>query len=127
MSLLAEAAQAVDPIKAERLRELATESFWSSAKLLEGSEVKLRQVGWADLRNEKFHGDPDPQPSLVAGGENLVGGLGLMQQALGDPQPEPHIGAVGVSPRGGRVDGPGVSAWHSHAGYARRRRWHRAR
>ncbi|MGC5329618.1 hypothetical protein [Micromonospora sp. DT62] len=94
MSLLGEAAQAVDPIKAERLRELATESFWSSAKLLEGSEVKLRQVGWADLENEKFHGDPDPQPSLVASGENLVGGLELMQKALGDPQPEPNIAAA---------------------------------
>ncbi|MCL7461004.1 hypothetical protein AB0I85_04190 [Micromonospora echinofusca] len=94
LSLLGEAAQAVDPVKAKYLRESATESFRSSAKLLDGSEVKLGQVGWADLKNEKFHGDPDPQPSLVASGENLAGGLGLMQQALGDPQPEPNIAAA---------------------------------
>ncbi|RKN49408.1 hypothetical protein D7223_07910 [Micromonospora endolithica] len=94
LSLLGEAAQAADPVKARRLRETATENFWSSAKLLDGSEVKLDQVGWADVKNEKFLGDPDPQPSLVASGENLAGGLGLMQLALGDPHPEPNIEAA---------------------------------
>ncbi|GIJ78313.1 hypothetical protein SAMN05443287_10194 [Micromonospora phaseoli] len=94
LSFLGEAAQAVDPVKAKQLRELATENFWSAAKLLNGSEVKLGQVGWADLKNEKFHGDPDPQPSLVASGENLVVGLALMQKALGDPHPEPNIEAA---------------------------------
>ncbi|MCX4386207.1 hypothetical protein OG777_04605 [Micromonospora peucetia] len=94
LSLLGEAAQAVDPVKAKHLRELATETFRSSAKLLGGSDVKLGQVGWADLKNEKFHGDPDPQPSLVASGENLAIGLGLMQKALGDPEPEPNIAAA---------------------------------
>ncbi|SCL29644.1 hypothetical protein GA0070616_3922 [Micromonospora nigra] len=94
LSLLGESAQAVDPDKAKHLRELATENLWSSAKLLDGSEVKLGQVGWADLKNGKFHGDPDPQPSLVTSGENLTGGLELMQKALGDPQPEPNIEAA---------------------------------
>ncbi|MBQ1017877.1 hypothetical protein KBX71_08365 [Micromonospora sp. D93] len=94
LSLLGESAQAVDPGKAKHLREAATENFWSSAKLLDGSEVKLGQVGWADLKNEKFYGDPDPEPSLVASGENLAGGLGLMQKALGDPHPEPNIEAA---------------------------------
>ncbi|MEG3636017.1 hypothetical protein [Micromonospora palythoicola] len=94
LSFLGESAQAVDPVKAEQLRDLATESFWSAAKLLSGSEVKLGQVGWADLKNEKFHGDPDPQPMLVASGENLAAGLALMQKALGDPDPEPNIEAA---------------------------------
>jgi len=94
LSFLGEAAQAEDPGKAKQFRAQATESFRVSAKLLDGSEVKLAQVGWADLKNGKFHGDPDPQPSLVAFGEYTVVGLGLMQRALGDPQPEPNIEAA---------------------------------
>nr|MDT0663368.1 hypothetical protein [Micromonospora sp. DSM 115978] len=94
LTLLGESAQAVDPAKAKHLRELATENFLSSAALLDGSEVKLGQVGWADLKNGKFHGDPDPQPMLVASGENVAAGLALMQKALGDPDPQPNIEAA---------------------------------
>ena len=94
LSFLGESAQAQDPVKAKYLRELATENFLASAKLLDGSEVKLGQVGWADLKNERFIGDPDPQPMLVASGENLAVGLALMQKALGDPDPQPSIAAA---------------------------------
>ncbi|MTK02001.1 hypothetical protein [Micromonospora sp. CP22] len=93
LSLLGESAQAVDPVEQSYLRDLATESFWSSAKQLDDSEVELGQVGWADLKNGKFYGDPEPQPMLVASGVNIAGGIGLMQKALGDPDPEPNIAA----------------------------------
>lgn len=94
LTLLSESAQATDPVKAKQLRELATESFWASATFLDGSEVKLSQVGWADLKNEKFIVEPDPQPMLVASGEHLAAGLTLMQKALGDPTPQPNIEAA---------------------------------
>ncbi|GIJ26104.1 hypothetical protein Vqi01_12660 [Micromonospora qiuiae] len=91
LSLLGEAAQCGDPGKAAALRKLATESFLSSAKLLNGSAVKLAQVGWADLKNGKFYADPTPQPSLEASGQHLVAGLGLMQKSLLDVHPETSI------------------------------------
>ncbi|GIH07998.1 hypothetical protein Rhe02_60650 [Rhizocola hellebori] len=94
LQLLGEAELAGDPGKAKELIAKATDVFLASAARLDGAEARLENVGWADLKNGKFHDDTTNNPALKATGEDLVAGLSLMQLAMGDPHPEPNIEAA---------------------------------
>lgn len=93
ISLLVQAAGA-DPRTAAALRARAQESFLAAARQLGGSRVALRQVGVADVKNNRL--EPMPLPWLQAAGVDIADGLGLMQRALAEPAPLPWVKAAMV-------------------------------
>lgn len=87
LELLGQAA--ANPRDAQRLRERALESFRAAGADLANVEVRLGQVGVADVKNARV--TPSPQPWLVSAGADLVDGLQLMQLAALSPEPTPYL------------------------------------
>lgn len=80
-----------NPDQAEQLWSQAQSTFLSAAERFGPGQIRLGQVGIADLERNRI--EPVPVPWLVAAGTDVGNGLTLMQQALREPDPEPWLAA----------------------------------
>jgi hypothetical protein len=86
---LGRAHTARDPRQAQRYADAALANFSTAAGILGEDAPALGQVGYFDA--ERGVTVPRAEEWLAAAGQDLVDGLGLLQQVAGDPSPDPWI------------------------------------
>ena len=76
-----------DPARAQRALDAAQARFLTAARLLDGNQVRVEQVGLADLRAHRIV--PLTDSWLEAAGTDVGNGIWWMQRAVTDPSPNP--------------------------------------
>lgn len=78
-----------DPGRAQRALDAAQAKFLAAARILDGNQVRIEQVGLADLRAGRIV--PLTDGWLEAAGTDVGNGILWMQRAVTDPSPQPWI------------------------------------